>query len=117
MMVEVMRRGDEVADVEAWVWRASFRIAGGLLVDRQRSVLATPDGPSPEEGATVEFLATLDGLSRQQREIVVLRYVGGFTPTEIADRIDSTPGAIRVQLHRAHQVLRGYVREETQGDH
>ena len=36
-----------------------------------------------------------------------LRYAGGFPPAEIADVLDTTPGTVRVQLHRAHHHLRG----------
>jgi len=57
-------------------------------------------------GSTAEFLDLLAGLSAQQRACITLRYVGGFTPTEIAGIIDTTPGTIRVQLHRAHASLR-----------
>ena len=34
---QVLRRGDGVEDVEAWVWRSAFRIAGGLVAARSSS--------------------------------------------------------------------------------
>ena len=33
---QAIRRGNELEDVEAWVWRSAFRIAAGLLADRRR---------------------------------------------------------------------------------
>jgi RNA polymerase sigma-70 factor (ECF subfamily) len=102
---QALRRGDAVDDVERWVWRAAFRIAAGMLAARRRE----PDGPAIEhvlDASTVEFLSLLGGLSDQQRSCVVLRYVGGLMPTEIADVLGTTSGSVRVQLHRAHAALR-----------
>ncbi len=110
---QALGRGDNLHDPAAWIWRSAFRIAGGMLKHRH-------DGPTPVESTEViertdlpaieapviELLDQLDGLSEQQRAVVVLRYVGQFSPTEIADFLDSTPGSVRVQLHRAHQQLR-----------
>ena len=71
-------------------------------IDLHSSGLA--DGTRDPE--LVEFLDQLAGLSDQQRAVVVLRYTGGFTPTEIAELLDTTPNSVRVQLHRAHAHLR-----------
>jgi len=56
--------------------------------------------------ATAEFLSLLEGLSDQQRSIVALRCIGEFTPSEIAEVLHTSPGSVRVQLHRAHAHLR-----------
>ena len=53
-----------------------------------------------------EFLSLLGSLSAQQRQCVVMRYVGGYTPAEVAAILDTSPGTVRVQLHRAHTQLR-----------
>ena len=105
---QALRRQDEIADVDAWVWKASFRIAAGMMKKRSASIrlVETSIEPSRPDPSLVEFLSQLDGLSDQQRLIVVLRYVGDYRPTEIAELIESTPGSVRVQLHRAHDHLR-----------
>lgn len=54
----------------------------------------------------METLALLNGLSTQQKAVVVLRYVAGLTPTAIAEVLDTSPGTVRVQLHRAHQTIK-----------
>lgn len=112
---QVLARGAEVTDPAAWVWRAAFRIANGLLAVKRSG--ATPL-PTSGDGATLpasevvidhslaEFLDLLQTLSNQQRMVVVLRYAGGLKPVEIADVLDTTAGAVRVQLHRAHDQLR-----------
>lgn len=107
---QALRRGDGIEDVDRWVWKSALRILDGLMADHPPgSVL--PDTVGPEAGAT-DFLDLVGVLSPQQRQIVVLRYVAQFKPSEIAGVIDSTPGSVRVQLHRAHASLRSLLSEQ-----
>jgi RNA polymerase sigma factor (sigma-70 family) len=110
---QVLRRGDAVEDVEAWVWRSSFRIASGLAsADLNSTELATADrGMSPESDSTAEFLGLLANLSPQQRACVALRYVGKYTSSEIGELLGTSAGTVRVQLNRAHATLRRSVTE------
>src|SRR5215213_8437725 len=72
---QVLRRGDAVDDVAAWVWRSAFSIAAGLLASRSRSNGQRPaDLPSSPPGSVAEFLELLAGLSPQQRACIALRY-------------------------------------------
>lgn len=112
---QALARGDELVDPKAWLWRSAFRIAAGLLAERRRVFNATMPGDDVDlpttgdpttDASLAEFVDLLQGLSEQQRSVVVLRYAAGFTPAEIADLLDTTPGTIRVQLHRAHAQLR-----------
>lgn len=109
---QAIRRGDDIEDVQAWVWRSSFKIAAGMLARRPASRQPPVEEHSIDPAPLSEFLALLDGLSTQQRAITSLRYVGGFTPTEIAELLDTSPGAVRVQLHRAHTTLRATLGKE-----
>ena len=103
---QALRRADQIDDVAAWVWRAAFKIAAGMLKTQRRRwpITAVDDADIPP--SLVEFFSMLDGLSEQQRRCIVMRYVGGHTPAEIAELLDTSPGTVRVQLHRAHTVLR-----------
>lgn len=103
---QLLGRGDAVRDPAAWVWRSAYRIAGGLMDRSSRPVPVEVVEPSTDDWSVVELLSLLDALTRQQRACVVLRYVGGFTSPEIADLLDTSPGTVRVQLHRAHETLR-----------
>lgn len=118
-LTQALRRGEStadgltpVADPAAWIWRSAFRIAGGLLADRrQRNLQMALDVLDDKAQASfdepiIETLALLDHLAPQQRAIVALRYVADLKPAEIADVLDSTPGSVRAQLHRAHATLR-----------
>lgn len=107
---QVLRRGEAVDDVEAWVWRSAFRIASGLLASRSTNLSAEDASVSPPQSMT-EFLGLLEGLSAQQRACVALRYVGGYTSVEIGEVLGTTAGTVRVQLSRAHSVLRDLLRE------
>ena len=110
---QVLRRGDAVEDVAAWVWRSAFRIAAGLLSMRSRR----PEGIQPAQDPMVpadslaEFMALLADLSSQQRACVALRYVGNYTSPEIGELLGTSAGAVRVQLHRAHSALRNTLME------
>ena len=109
---QVLRRGDAVDDVEAWVWRSAFRIAGGLASARSSSTELGPiDGTTPLTGSLVEFLGLLDELSPQQRACVALRYVGGYTSPEIGELLGTSASTVRVHLNRAHAALRHSITE------
>jgi RNA polymerase sigma-70 factor, ECF subfamily len=104
---QVLRRGDAVDDVAAWVWRSAFRIASGLLAARSRSnELRSTEASTPPTASVAEFLGLLAELSPQQRACVALRYVGAYTPAEIGELLGTSAGTVRVQLHRAHATLR-----------
>lgn len=96
---------------EAWIWRSSFRIAAGALKTRGGGILSREESyqmldPMPE------VLAALDKLSPKQRASVVLHHYAGYSRTEVARIIGSTPSAVGVHLHRARRRLR-----ELLGDH
>ena len=109
---QVLRRGDAIDDVAAWVWRSAFRIASGLLAVRASSTDPPPvDGAVPSAGSVAEFLAMLTDLSPQQRACVALRYVGKYTSAEIGELLGTSAGTVRVQLNRAHASLRRSITE------
>jgi len=109
---QVLRRGDAVDDVEAWVWRSAFRIASGLLASRSSVIdLSAVDGWVASSGSVGEFLGLLGDLSSQQRACVALRYIGGYTSLEIGELLGTSAGTVRVQLHRAHVALRNSITE------
>ncbi len=114
-LAQALRRGEALDDPAAWIWRTAYRVAAGLLAerrDRHRRLAPLPVGGDAGRpvGVTaeplVETLALLDGLSTQQKAVVMLRYVAGLTPTAIAEVLDTSPGTVRVQLHRAHQTIK-----------
>lgn len=74
-----------------------FGIAAHLVADA-RSTAAAPTDPS--------FLATLPA---QQREVLVMRVVVGFSAEETGASLGMSSGAVRVAQHRALAKLRSQV--------
>lgn len=100
---------------QAWL----FTIARRLLVDHRRRGVPPeeadmPDVPAletPSQHAEARELAVrleqaLDRLPPGQREVLLLARLGGLDAAEIAAVTGSTPGAVRVALHRALRRLR-----------
>jgi DNA-directed RNA polymerase specialized sigma24 family protein len=109
---QVLRRGAAVVDVEAWVWRSAFSIAGGLAAARSRATdPGLADASTLPTGSLVEFLGLLGDLSPQQRACVALRYVGQYTSPEIGELLGTSASTVRVHLNRALATLRQTIRE------
>lgn len=92
---QAARRGAAIDEVGRWVWRAAFRIAGGLLADRRRH----NGGPAPElaDRAAVpgEALALVDALAQlsdDDRTVVVLSLIGGWSSAEAGRLLGAGPG-------------------------
>lgn len=101
----------------AWL----YRIARNLVYDRSRNkkVVQMPDQEfvsnevdlepeiSFEKGAQSEYLLELLGqLNEDQREIVILRYMQGYSINEVSDMLDKTEDSIKSLAKRALQNLR-----------
>jgi RNA polymerase sigma-70 factor, ECF subfamily len=72
------------------------------------------DGPEMAvlRSADRELLGTLlSELNEQQREVLVMRLGLGYSAEETANRLGTTPGAVRVSQHRALQKLRGLLKD------
>lgn len=51
-------------------------------------------------------MEALEGLDDSYREVIVMRYIDGSQPSEIAKILDETPNVISVRLHRAIEKLK-----------
>ena len=81
-----------------------------MLTEQRRQESAVfPSSIPAEDVYLVELMSLLSELSEQQRMVVILRYVGGYRPGEVAQVLGTSPETVRVQLHRAHEVLRKIV--------
>jgi RNA polymerase sigma factor (sigma-70 family) len=107
---QVLRRGDQVRDPLAWVWRTAFRIAAGDLKARQNVAPFLEEVYEVPEPA-VDLVRALRRLSPKQRAAIVLSYYAGYSPREIAAMIDSTSGAVRVHLTLGRRRLRDLLSE------
>jgi RNA polymerase sigma-70 factor (ECF subfamily) len=62
---------------------------------------------SPEESLVrLDVLESLDRLSRDEKEAVLLSYWGDRTDQDIAERLGIPLGTVKIRLHRARAKLR-----------
>lgn len=108
----------------SWV----FMVAHHRIIDDRRRIRRKPSDPAETE--TLEGVASaepsaeseaiealgeeevvriLATLPEAQREVMLLRIVGGFGITEIAEIVGKRPGAVQALQHRAVNRLRGGV--------
>jgi RNA polymerase sigma-70 factor (ECF subfamily) len=107
---QALRRGDAIRDIDAWVWRAGFRIASGLLARRRDD----PRGELTEAAdlavempeSTVDLVRAMRKLSPRQRGAVVLHHYAGYSNKETARILGTTAAAVGVHLDRARRRLR-----------
>ena len=115
-VIESHERFDDRRPVEAWMVGILTNKAHELRRRGARNVVsseveAAGDAPGPEREAQTEEERALvreavSELPPRYREVIELVLDGGLRPAEIAARLDRTPGAVRVQIHRALEMLR-----------
>lgn len=107
----------DMAELRAWLFsigrhnlidhfRRTLRRPVTSIEDVDASILATSDAADPEDGALAGVDRTLvlkavEGLSPDQREVILLRLNGDLTSTEIARLVGKTAGAVKALQHRA----------------
>jgi RNA polymerase sigma-70 factor (ECF subfamily) len=105
------RYEDRGAPFMSWL----VRLARNAAIDQLRSRRAIPvaepmvseaadDGSSRDRRDILR--AALAGLPEDQREIIVLRHLGGLAPAEIAARLGRTESAVNGLHHRGRRALR-----------
>ena len=102
---QLMGRGDAVRDARMWVWKTAFRVAGGELQHRRRFTDQLPERAGEPSDVRPEVAAALRVLTARQRAVVVLTY-WGFSSTEAARVLGTSPPTIRVHLMVARSRLR-----------
>lgn len=109
---EYMQKGEKVDNIRALL----YRIANNLIIDFVRKKKETSLDAMQEEGfdpATDDDMShiadRLDGgqamealkqLDDTHREVLVLRYVNGLQPAEIAEITGETANTVSVRIHR-----------------
>jgi RNA polymerase sigma factor (sigma-70 family) len=105
------RYDPERAAFSAW----TLRVARNAAIDHIRRVRARPAcaevdhrAPSDDTGRRCResLRHVFAELDQHQREILMLRALGGFTPREVATHASATPGSINTSYHRARLAAR-----------
>ena len=109
-VVRALRNGGPVGHERGWV----FAIARNALIDRQRAGLRHPearaDGLEPHKEATQALAFGLDealkALQDEDRDVFLMKEVGGLRYDEIAAVCECTVEAVRSRLCRTRMQLR-----------
>jgi RNA polymerase sigma-70 factor (ECF subfamily) len=100
----------------AWI----MRVARNAALDHVRSRRQIPveevwisedDRDRTSSECTQALKAALAELPESQREVLVLRHIGGLSPTEIAERLGKTEASIQGLHHRGRAALKRSLRE------
>jgi RNA polymerase sigma-70 factor (ECF subfamily) len=116
---QCLRRGDEVRDQRAWVWKAAFAIARGSLAERARWVGVPTDrryAPDPGADRLDRVMAALAQLSEKQRAVILLRHYAGYHSREVAELLGMAPATVRVHLARGRRNLERALEEPDDED-
>lgn len=98
----------------SWLYGITLNLARMRL--RRRDPLPLDaglvEGPAVDGETALDAVRdALEVLPRREREAVVLHYVEGLAPHEVAALVGERPGTVRVRLHRARQRLRRQLTE------
>jgi RNA polymerase sigma-70 factor (ECF subfamily) len=109
LMTALGKYDDRGGPFFAWL----LRLARNVAIDHLRSNRTTPcegvaaqDEQAPAQyDSALAFRAALATLPEDQRVVVLLRHVMGFSPGEIADQMGRTEGSIHGLHHRGRRAL------------
>jgi RNA polymerase sigma factor (sigma-70 family) len=121
-----LRRGTEVHDLRAWLYRITHNTAVNVVRDAAREghrVAMEPDGSvgaaSGRAGAADsdldrglaarEALVSIAALPPMQREVIFRTAVAGYSHEEVASALGLSDGAVRGLLYRARVALRATI--------
>jgi RNA polymerase sigma factor (sigma-70 family) len=111
-MVQVLRHLRslrEPAALQGWVRRIAVREALKLARARTRQVpvdQVAEQAADDQPGLRLELVDTLRRLSPDQRAVLVLRDLEGFTEAETAGLLSIEVGTVKSRLHRARRAFR-----------
>jgi RNA polymerase sigma-70 factor, ECF subfamily len=109
---QALRRGDDLHDPLAWIWRVAYRLAAGELKRRATLVEEIPDAQDPNEHRAIELMSVLRRLPTNQRAAVVLHYYADLPVSEVASLMGTSSATVKVHLHRGRTRLMSLLEDE-----
>ena len=76
---------------------------------------SSPDTATSQSEEESLLYDALDELPDSYREVITLRDLNELSTDEVADKLDITPGNVRVRLHRARKRLRSILQPHVEG--
>lgn len=106
-MEGIARYRDRGRPLRAWLFAIARHRAIDWLRARRRDPGGAPEQATPGPGEQAgEAIAALSLLTLEQREVVYLRFIEGYSTDEAARLTGRSPGAVKALQHRALQRLR-----------
>lgn len=103
---------------EAWIVRVSTNIAIDSLRRRRRPATTGTEPITLVDthlAERVDLARAIRGLTRRQREVVVLRYLADWPEATVADALGCSPGSVKVHASRGLAALRQHLGDRMQG--
>lgn len=111
LMRAIQRYEEQEVPFAAWILRVARNAAlDHVRARRQIPVEEVRVSQNGDEQATFEtlyaFKRALAALPEAQRQVLVMRHIGGLSPNEIADRLGKTEASIQGLHHRGRAALK-----------
>ncbi len=90
--------------------QTEFEPLGEDMIDHE----ANPAEMTQNKLTHEQLMAAMPRLPEMQRQVILLKFIEGFSNSEVAAFLDKSEGAIRVLQHRALSTLRQRLAEEIQ---
>ena len=109
---QALGRGGDIRSPRAWVWTSSFRIAKGLLAERdgspEQSALLSVELPEP----VVDIVRALAALPDRQRICVVMHDYADRPVREVASVLSISTPTVYAHLRQGRRHLRSLLEVE-----
>lgn len=121
---EYVAKGKKVENLRAFL----YRVANNLLIDlvRRKKIRKEEsledlreqkgfDPPAEEDNSAAvhidsePVLKLLHAMEEPLRTVIVLRYIDGLLPSEIAELLNVSPNVVSVRIHRGMEKLRSLI--------
>jgi len=113
-----LERAGQIRDPVPWLYRTAFRLAAEDLRRERREPEPEPepDQAATSAGGLAALVPALRQLSTAQRAAIVLHYEADLPVREVARRMGTSAGAVKVHLLRGRRRLRELLGDEETDD-
>jgi RNA polymerase sigma-70 factor, ECF subfamily len=101
-----LEHAGQIRDPVPWLYRTAFRIAAEDLRRERREPEPEPDQAAAPAAGLAALVPALRQLSPAERAAVVLHYEADLPVREVARRMGTSAGAVKVHLFRGRRRLR-----------
>lgn len=103
---------------EPWVLRVAVNEAIRRLPrHRPAERPSTTKDPADDVALRQTLTVALGQLPRRQCEVIVLRYLLGYSETQVASALGISQGTVKTHLHRGMSALRGTLGQQLKEEH